>query len=143
MGIYRFGISLYQKHLSPRKGYRCAHSLEYGGPGCSGAVLEILETQGLIRGLSSIRSRFLSCQEAAETRRERKKREAEDRKRRNDSSGGGSPNSSCCLTEVAGDAVDCLPDASKCRIPDLPDCGSCGPDASCTSLKFLLGREHP
>ncbi len=114
--IYRFMIGLYQKYLSPRKGYRCAYSLEHGGSGCSGAVLNILENHGLFRGWSLIKHRFQECGEAAEKRKKRKKE-------------GGSICNDCSGVERACDnascGLGCAKDAKKCDLPDMPDCGSC------------------
>jgi len=114
--IYRFMIGLYQKYLSPRKGYRCAYSLEHGGSGCSGAVLNILETHGLFRGWSLIKHRFHECSEAAEKRKKRKKE--------------GSGSCPDCSTvdnacEGANCGLGCANGAKKCDLPDMPDCGSC------------------
>ena len=114
--LYRFLIGLYQKHLSPRKGYRCAYSLEHGGTGCSGAVLHILEEKGLWRGWSLIHKRFDECGNAAERRKERHKKE---KKKDRD-----------CLPQASCDGLscpdNCVPSFKKCDLPDLPDCGDCG-----------------
>lgn len=37
------GITLYQRWLSPHKGFRCAHAALYGGLFCSGAIARIIE----------------------------------------------------------------------------------------------------
>lgn len=55
------GIRLYQRRLSPLKGFRCAHAAWHGGPSCSAAVLEIVQTQGLRRGWPLILARFGAC----------------------------------------------------------------------------------
>jgi putative component of membrane protein insertase Oxa1/YidC/SpoIIIJ protein YidD len=73
--LYRLAIRLYQRRISPHKGFRCAYSHTHGGPGCSGAVLSILEDKGLIAGWGLIKQRFLNCESAANDReKERKKR---------------------------------------------------------------------
>jgi len=59
------GIAVYQRHISPRKGYRCAYSLVYGGTGCSGYVKQVLQTEGLFAGWSKITQRFHDCQDAS------------------------------------------------------------------------------
>lgn len=145
MGFYRWGIGLYQKHLSPRKGYRCAHSLEHGGSGCSGAVLEILEAKGVLRGMGDIRARFMACKDAAEKRQRRQEEDRARRQREKDKGGGGSGggnNSGCCIAETVGDGLDCAVDVARCRTdfkgcPDAPDCS---PDFSCTSIRFFRAK---
>jgi putative component of membrane protein insertase Oxa1/YidC/SpoIIIJ protein YidD len=113
--IYRFLIKLYQRHLSPRKGYRCAYSLEHGGTGCSGAVLNILEEKGALRGWSDIKLRFARCTDAAD---EQKKRKKQREKKKPDSAA----DCGCDIAEAVGDIASCRSKGgSKC---DLPDCGS-------------------
>lgn len=119
--LYRFLIRLYQTRLSPRKGFRCAYSVVHGGPGCSGAVLEILETKGLIRGLPSIRSRFQQCSDAAEERKKRRRRE------------NGAAACGC-------DGLDAA--LSSCQGPKgcLDDVGDCVPGGDCLSISAIFRR---
>lgn len=151
MRFYRWGIGLYQKHLSPRKGYRCAHSLEHGGSGCSGAVLEILEAKGFLRGFGDIRARFVACQDAAEKRQRRREEDQARRQREKDKGGGGggsggSSNSGCCVAEALDDSVNCALDAARCKAdfkgcPDTPDCTpDCSPDFSCSSIRIFKAK---
>ena len=63
-------ISLYQKYLSPRKGFSCAHRIRHGGPGCSGYARERIHSDGLWRAIPQIRARFGACNEAALALRE-------------------------------------------------------------------------
>lgn len=58
-------VVLYQRHISPRKGYRCAHAFLHGGDSCSNAVIKILNDKGLIRGFPLIIKRFKACREAS------------------------------------------------------------------------------
>lgn len=119
--LYRLAIGLYQQKISPRKGFRCAYSVEHGGPGCSGAVLSILEQKGLINGWGMIKARFHDCESAAKERKKRHKKKP-DR--------GGSKS---CLPGQAGDCLDigdCIPDG-KCS-------GPCdGPCDISTSLRAI------
>lgn len=124
--LYTFLIKQYQKRISPHKGYRCAYSLEHGGPGCSGAVLEILESKGFFGGISDIRERFLSCKISAEERDRRK----EDRKRRREDNG-----SNCLDAVCVPDISDCIP---RCRGPKSCDTPSCDlPTPDCIGIGFL------
>lgn len=54
-------IDLYQRFLSPYKGYRCAHARYHGGASCSGAVKRIVIEQGVVHGAPLIRQRFRDC----------------------------------------------------------------------------------
>jgi putative component of membrane protein insertase Oxa1/YidC/SpoIIIJ protein YidD len=121
--LYRLAIRLYQRRISPHKGFRCAYSNTHGGPGCSGAVLSILEDKGLISGWGLIKQRFLSCESAAKEREE-------ERKKRKDKPASGSDRSGPCGFGAvdACDVGDCFPKGS----------GSCdGPCDISTSLKAI------
>ncbi|MBC7290266.1 MAG: membrane protein insertion efficiency factor YidD [Actinotalea sp.] len=55
----------YQRHLSPRKGFTCAHLVAHGGTSCSAAVRGILARRGVVRGAVPTALRFLACYQAA------------------------------------------------------------------------------
>jgi putative component of membrane protein insertase Oxa1/YidC/SpoIIIJ protein YidD len=57
-------IGIYQRHISPRKGWRCAYSVLHGGCGCSGYVRTEIEKQGWIRTRRLARKRFEACKKA-------------------------------------------------------------------------------
>ncbi|MEZ5796107.1 MAG: membrane protein insertion efficiency factor YidD [Paracoccaceae bacterium] len=59
-------IGGYQRHLSPRKGYACAHRIRHGGTGCSGYAKAAIRSHGLLRAMPLIRARFSACRDAAE-----------------------------------------------------------------------------
>lgn len=142
--FYRLAIEFYQKRISPNKGYRCAYSLQYGGTGCSGAVLGILEQDGLIRGWGKIKARFSQCSESAD---ELNKREKEKKNKNNDGgnkkpsdrgSGGAdcldlTARSNCC--EMQQLIPRKLP---SCDVPscDVPSCDV----PSCTMVSILFRR---
>ncbi|CAM4384906.1 membrane protein insertion efficiency factor YidD [Deinococcus marmoris] len=56
------GIVLYQRWLSPLKGFRCAHAAFYGGESCSVAIARIIGEQGL--GSPAITAQFAACRQA-------------------------------------------------------------------------------
>ncbi|MCY6413076.1 membrane protein insertion efficiency factor YidD [Acinetobacter sp. VNH17] len=60
-------IEVYQQHLSPIKGFKCAAGQLYGGTTCSGAVKNIIHAQGMVSGLPAIYRQFCSCHQAAKT----------------------------------------------------------------------------
>lgn len=57
-------IKLYQKHISPNKGYACAYRKLYGGSGCSGVGFRLIRRYGLFHGLIVLRKRFIRCHAA-------------------------------------------------------------------------------
>lgn len=60
-------ISFYQRYVSPRKGFCCAHRVLHNGLSCSEAVKRIIQTNGIVGGAREIRHRFSACREAAAT----------------------------------------------------------------------------
>lgn len=135
--LYRLGIGFYQKVISPRKGYRCPEALEHGGPGCSGAVLAILERDGLIGGYAQIRQRFLSCSDSAKKRRERHRQNREK-----------DPRQQSCLEDAccSVDCGECLPALPRHLKPSgdcAPDCGDLGCGHGCDlSLRVFRYIRH-
>ncbi|MEM9795683.1 MAG: membrane protein insertion efficiency factor YidD [Pseudomonadota bacterium] len=59
-----FGIDIYQRRISPRKGWRCAHSVLHGGTGCSGYAKHAIRDHGLWHAIPLIRTRFAECKDA-------------------------------------------------------------------------------
>lgn len=57
-------IDLYQRWLSPLKGFRCAHAAFFGGESCSTAVRRLISEQGLVGGRADIAARFQTCRQA-------------------------------------------------------------------------------
>lgn len=69
-------IGLYQRFISPHKGFCCAHRVRHGGRSCSEAVRAILLEDGLWSGWPRVREQFRSCHSAAQAlRRERSRAE--------------------------------------------------------------------
>src|SRR4051794_8100708 len=64
-------IELYQRHLSPRKGFRCAHRVAHGGRSCSEFGRRVAARRGmsLSRWSALMRKRFTACAAAAATLR--------------------------------------------------------------------------
>ncbi|GAA4421835.1 membrane protein insertion efficiency factor YidD [Georgenia halophila] len=58
-------IGLYQRHLSPGKGWTCAHLVAHGGQSCSAAVRRLVATRGVLGALSPTIVRFVACYRAA------------------------------------------------------------------------------
>ena len=62
-------IEAYQRRLSPRKGFRCAHRVLHGGDSCSQHIKRAIADLGLKKGLAAARIRFAACREASRTLR--------------------------------------------------------------------------
>ncbi|WP_082616684.1 membrane protein insertion efficiency factor YidD [Massilia sp. Root418] len=54
-------IRLYQRHLSPRKGFVCAFRVHTGRDGCSAYGLRVIARFGLRRGLALLDRRLSDC----------------------------------------------------------------------------------
>jgi putative component of membrane protein insertase Oxa1/YidC/SpoIIIJ protein YidD len=57
-------IAGYQKHLSPLKGFSCAHRLLHGGVSCSQYTKQVIAQEGLAAALHKSRQRFQECKQA-------------------------------------------------------------------------------
>jgi len=57
-------IAGYQKHISPHKGFACAHRLLYGGESCSGYIKRVIAEEGLIAAWDKSQARFQACKQA-------------------------------------------------------------------------------
>jgi putative component of membrane protein insertase Oxa1/YidC/SpoIIIJ protein YidD len=55
------GIRLYQRYVSPRKGFACAYRIHTGGQSCSSFGFRAIERHGLTRGLKLLRRRLDLC----------------------------------------------------------------------------------
>jgi putative component of membrane protein insertase Oxa1/YidC/SpoIIIJ protein YidD len=58
-------ILLYQNHISPRKGFRCAFSVFHNDLSCSAFCKNEFATNGVIKGIVSTLKRFQSCRHDA------------------------------------------------------------------------------
>jgi len=54
-------IRAYQRWISPRKGFSCAHRSQLGGPSCSQAGARLIGCFGLVKGLPLLHERLLRC----------------------------------------------------------------------------------
>jgi len=113
-------LVIYQRHLSPHKGFCCAHRVRHGGLSCSEYARQTILDLGWRRSLAAVRVRLRACRVAAlELTLED---ESERKKRRRDQ------------------VLECLPDG--CDIgADGCDSG-CVPD-SCGRLGKLSERRFP
>ncbi|GIT92274.1 hypothetical protein JANAI62_27310 [Jannaschia pagri] len=127
------GIHLYQRFLSPRKGYRCAHSVVHGGTGCSGYAKFAIRDHGFWQAVPLIRARFRDCAQAYETIKQQDEPQRSGKARRraektcdtaccgNEACASGLPSALCRGGSAAGPSKTC--DANPCD-GDI-GCGGC------------------
>jgi putative component of membrane protein insertase Oxa1/YidC/SpoIIIJ protein YidD len=65
-------ITIYQKHISPHKGFSCAYRVMSNGESCSQYTKRLILEQGLGRSLPLIRERFQACKAASQTLKARR-----------------------------------------------------------------------
>lgn len=106
------GIYAYQRWLSPRKGYRCAHGVLHGGPGCSGYAKERIAEVGLWKAIPDIRQRFADCGAAADTIVQQRRSSMSDEQRARARASGRRASTGCCDGPTA--CFESLPFASCC-----------------------------
>ncbi|MEM6408773.1 MAG: membrane protein insertion efficiency factor YidD [Pseudomonadota bacterium] len=57
-------IWIYQRYISPYKGFRCAYAVHHGGPGCSGFARRAIQEHGAWHAIPFIRQRLRDCKTA-------------------------------------------------------------------------------
>ncbi|WP_442927663.1 membrane protein insertion efficiency factor YidD [Microcoleus sp. A003_D6] len=62
--IVVFFVRIYQKYLSPRKGFSCAYSRLYGDESCSEYFRQIVKSQGINKAIPLFQERLRKCQMA-------------------------------------------------------------------------------
>lgn len=139
-------IASYQRHISPHKGFQCAHRVLYGGDSCSQFIKRVIAEEGLKVALLKSQTRFQACKQANIVLRS----QAEELEPPTDTDEDNqtkkpypAPKSSCQDSFDAVDlGVNCADASWNC--PELlnitPDCGSLDCDTTdcsaleCTSL---------
>ena len=71
-GLAVTAISGYQKFISPRKGFSCAHRVLYGCESCSQYFKQVVAEEGIATAIANARGRFQECREANEILKERR-----------------------------------------------------------------------
>jgi len=66
-------ITSYQKHISPKKGFSCAHRVLHGGESCSQYIKRIILKQGLLGAIPLSRQRLQACKAANQVLKARRK----------------------------------------------------------------------
>ncbi|MBD1901345.1 membrane protein insertion efficiency factor YidD [Trichocoleus sp. DQ-A3] len=140
-------IGGYQRHISPRKGFSCAHRLLYKGESCSQYAKRMIAQQGLVAAIATVRQRFRACKIANQILQARYSSQADSdrskRERRNRNWGCncddyGAVDCVSGVSELSCEALDCFSEMDfaslDCGVADcgsgidcgVADCGSCG-----------------
>ncbi|OUL33392.1 hypothetical protein BV372_17050 [Nostoc sp. T09] len=122
-------ITGYQKHISPHKGFVCAHRVLYGGESCSQYIKRIIAEDGFKGLLSKSRRRFQACKQANRILRSQADNSGptEDEEPNLHSSKKGLGNTAQNSSSSGGDSTDCINCADvSCNCAELvsmtPDC---------------------
>ena len=94
-----FLIKLYQRYVSPKKGYCCAYGALYNNGSCSVRVSHIIKEKGVFNGWTQIKHQFAMCSEAYEVIKENNKKKEKKKKDENDW---------CSPTDVC-EIINCVP----------------------------------
>nr|WP_290223739.1 membrane protein insertion efficiency factor YidD [Trichocoleus desertorum] len=138
-------IAGYQKHLSPHKGFSCAHRLLHRGESCSQYVKRMILEQGLWAAIPAMRSRFAECKVAnqvLQARRTRHLLQAQSRRTRDADKPGDRGSHSPDSCSGADELVSCLDCAEPCSEIDCNsfDC-SLGEQENCADLDCGSGLD--
>lgn len=123
-------IRAYQRWLSPRKGFRCAHHAVHGLGSCSQFGLTVFRAHAFGQARALLAERLRACRLAYQTYAQQAQEREEDARKRKDARGPSSAGASRapCDCSFAPDAIptsigDCLP-AGGCELGGC-DIGSC------------------
>lgn len=92
-------INVYQRYLSPHKGFCCAYRVAMGEPSCSEFAKLAIRKKGFFSALSDIRGRMGDCQSAAlMLSKQREDKVGQKRKKKADTSAD-------CVKDACGDCA--------------------------------------
>ncbi|MEH2149235.1 membrane protein insertion efficiency factor YidD [Nostoc sp.] len=129
-------ITGYQKHISPHKGFACAHRILYGGESCSQYIKRVVAKEGLKAAFVNSRERFQACKQAnqilrmhSENSEESIEEEADTQQRQ---TSGKVTQKSSFISSDNTNCFDCADFGCNCAqmVSMTPDCGA----ADCSSL---------
>ncbi len=120
--VVKYSIRDYQKFISPKKGFSCAHRKLHNGASCSTYFYQAVETYGLVQAVPMFQQRLEECREAhlvlkAIDEVNEPEPETEDLKEKE--SNEKKPDSS----EQSNESVDWC--NTGCGNINFPDCGTC------------------
>lgn len=111
-------IIVYQKLISPLKGFRCAHKALHGGDSCSEYGKNILIRHGVRRFVPMMRERFRACNDAWRELMNQSYSSKNDVLSKSDATSSneadGYKDAQCCVSTSAKKKVDAACDAVAC-----------------------------
>ena len=117
-------INLYQRYLSPHKGYCCAHRVYTGEDSCSQYAKVAIAEYGLFSAFPLIREQFDRCSLAAKEMKKQRKKKGKDN------------TSDDCAGDIACQSINCVPQScfskkSSSNFYDNCDIGGCDNIGDC------------
>ncbi len=94
-------IEIYQRWISPNKGFTCAHRACFGGSTCSVFGKRAVYKHGIVAGSKLIFRRFKSCSLALQRLQEEKPKDENPKKKRDEDIG------KCLVLEGLGEVACC------------------------------------
>lgn len=94
-------IAFYQTHISPRKGFSCAHRVHNNSESCSNFAANAIRENGLFSGLMMTKNRLTECGEVSRTFRKNRPTKVANQSGFVDCDG-------CDGCDTCGDCVGCL-----------------------------------
>jgi putative component of membrane protein insertase Oxa1/YidC/SpoIIIJ protein YidD len=112
-------ITGYQKHISPHKGFACAHRVLHGGESCSQYFKRVIAHDGFRAALIKSRERFQACKQAnqilrlreAQCQRRSHAQQPEQEAQNTQSpkkAPGKSAQPACGISSLSSDVTDCV-----------------------------------
>ena len=105
-----FIINLYQKYISPYKGYKCAYGVYHQNGTCSTIIKSHIQKYGVIKAYPMVMGQFDACKIAYLYIQE------ESNNKENEKDENSSQGNSC---------YGCIPGVGDCGVIDACDVGSC------------------
>ena len=135
-------ITGYQKHISPHKGFACAHRVLYGGESCSQYFKQVIIQDGFRAALIQSRERFQACKQANYIlRAQAEKPEPEPQNPQSPQKSPGSENIDCndCVTgaECSANLADLVNNSRDCSAYDCSNFDCANPDCSALDCSDL------
>lgn len=115
-------INVYQRYLSPHKGFCCAHAALHQGDSCSQAIKTSIKTNGVFAGYGLIRRRLDECKAAYALLSEKRKNKQSESKEKGKQEKDNKCHDGCGTSSVC-EAGACMFRKGSCDLPDSPcDC---------------------